>query len=245
MRKRASNQIGVRPMADRAITIKHLPMVRAILAGTKTQHRTVLLRPTDHFHQSYTTPSVLNGAVVWTGPDPRMTRQARGSYAVGDRLWVREAIEAYNLDLGGALGLSEPIKSLDLSRRDISPRYRVDQEPCVNEDGFDYVWSWKKTALPADRMPRAFSRVTLVVTDVRVMRLAEISKDDALAEGVNPSDQNWAASTVYADNMPAHLYGMLWEHINGPGSWALNPWVTATTFVPRLCNIDKLEPSHV
>jgi hypothetical protein len=42
---------------------------------------------------------------------------------------------------------------------------------------------------------------------------------------------DWSAKDVYRQ---------LWEHLNGPGSWAENPWVAAYTFRPVLGNIDTL-----
>lgn len=38
----------------------------------------------------------------------------------------------------------------------------------------------------------------------------------------------------------ALAYRCLWDHINGPGAWALNPWVAAYSFRPVLGNIDRI-----
>ena len=40
---------------------------------------------------------------------------------------------------------------------------------------------------------------------------------------------------------PVPVFGNLWEHINGDGSWDANPWVVAVTFRPILANIDRVE----
>lgn len=59
------------------------PMVLALLAGRKTMTRRLL--------------------------KPKITALDTGTgWEVGDRLWVREALKAKNMDLGGMLGLSEP-----------------------------------------------------------------------------------------------------------------------------------------
>jgi hypothetical protein len=58
------------------------------------------------------------------------------------------------------------------------------------------------------------------ITGVRVERLHDISERDAIAEGVE------------RDAMcgPCSWYQMLWENINGKGSWVKNPWVWVVEF---------------
>jgi len=72
--------------------------------------------------------------------------------------------------------------------------------------------AWK----PSIHMPRAACRITLEVVGVRTERLQEISEADAKAEGVTVYD----GGVCYRDG-----YAALWDQINGPGSWAANPWV--------------------
>lgn len=106
-------------------------------------------------------------------------------------------------------------------------------------------------ALPQNLAPRALSRLTLYVTDVRVQRLQDISEEDALAEGVEcDSDgyRDYLMPHTQCCVTPADSYRSLWDAINGPGAWEANPWVVAYRFVPRLGNIDTLpltlEPAH-
>lgn len=81
----------------------------------------------------------------------------------------------------------------------------------------------KKRWTPAIHMPRAASRITLEITGVRVERLQDISDDDAMAEGV---DRTNTSIPGYAKER----YRRLWESINGPGSWAANPWMWVIEF---------------
>lgn len=75
---------------------------------------------------------------------------------------------------------------------------------------------WK----PSIHMPRWASRITLEITHVRVERLQEISEHDATCEGIEiPQDHDYIAA-----------YRRLWESINGPKSWDLNPWVWVIEF---------------
>ena len=85
-------------------------------------------------------------------------------------------------------------------------------------------------------MPRRASRITLEITSVRVERLQEISIEDAKAEGAwGPDDSiaqkvaDYFGTDIFSAN-PRKAFQMLWESINGPDSWAANPWVWAIEF---------------
>ena len=81
-------------------------------------------------------------------------------------------------------------------------------------------------------MPRWASRITLEVVSVRVERLKDISDADALAEGVEKctSDIEAVRDRLVNGSMHCDRYARLWESINGPGSWVLNPWVWVIEF---------------
>lgn len=81
---------------------------------------------------------------------------------------------------------------------------------------------------PSIHMPRWASRILLEITGVRVERLQDISEADADSEGVSvvygePFDQ---ANTI----TDRRRFELLWESINGPGSWDANPWVWVIEF---------------
>ncbi len=189
------------------------PMVRALLAGTKTQTRRVV-KLSEEWHPDTRTAKVIGIGDDGVAPMPfdefgRMLGQAiRCPYGQpGDRLWVREAwSQPTTLDPGPTF-------------------YRADYPACVpphfeNVPPADKV-KWK----PSIHMRRADSRITLEVVAIRVDRLQDISERDAEAEGCLPMfpDDVSGASYVYA-------YSRLWESINGPGSWAENPWVWCVEF---------------
>lgn len=187
------------------------PMVRAILAGTKTQtRRPVKLagwklgekRPNvnaETLREEWLFRAEVNPARFEWRPCPYGQP--------GDRLWVREAWRA-------------PTSCDELPPRSISDseavRFIAD-EVIGSDPGFG-------KGRPGMFMPRWASRITLEITGVRVKRLQDISEADAVAEGVT------AGKYHGLDRANARAYSYLWESINGPGSWDANPWVWVVEF---------------
>jgi len=78
-------------------------------------------------------------------------------------------------------------------------------------------------------MPRKFSRITLELTAVRVQRVQEISGADAIAEGIDLSNQH----DSHLEANQRYVFGRLWDSINGKRAgcaWADNPWVWCLSF---------------
>ena len=194
------------------------PMVRALIAGTKSQTRRVVKAPGwDPASPEY---GGLTG--IKQHADERIGLQAyfwhaRSALAhgvrcpygqPGDRLWVRETWREWS-DAAwhyAADGLVLP-KQRD---RELA-EFLAQRAPFTWES---YTWR------PSIHMPRAASRITLEVTGVRVERLQDISTRDCWAEGI-------AASP---DVDPVHEYRELWELINGRGSWESKSWVWIVEF---------------
>jgi hypothetical protein len=208
-------------------------MVRALLAGTKTQTRRV--------HKVATGLEHLAGSVA-----PRIR--------VGDRLWVKETTNITSWSDDGDVWLTyvaDGAKSCSLypDKEDFLERLcaRVEKAGAeTNAEGWYENIPPSALVRPSIFMPRWASRITLGVTDVRVQRLQDISEDDAAAEGC---DATTCANVLSPrDGFPSFrsAYAILWDAINGDGAWAKNPWVAAYTFTVALGNIDSLkrEISH-
>jgi hypothetical protein len=91
---------------------------------------------------------------------------------------------------------------------------------------------------PSIHLPRWASRLTLIVTDVRVQRLNDISEADAMAEGAGLAGDN----TEYGDERNyCEGFQAIWESLHGPEAWAANPWVVAISFKTIRANIDAPE----
>ncbi len=213
------------------------PMVRALLAGLKTQTRR-LLNP-----QPYDFPHPQDGTRCWNAagaPGGRICLTDRGLLNLhhkphpDDRLYVRE-----NWQTSDDLDDVKPSKLL----RSITPiLYKADGK-VVNIPHRTVAFS--KTR-PCIHMPRWASRLTLTVTEVRVERLRSISGRDARAEGLEqvcvggllPAYRGTPdlEPRIYPDS----AYGDLWDSLhNAPGTrWADDPWVVAVTFDVAHGNID-------
>lgn len=197
-------------MTERPILFSD-PMVRAILAGAKTQTRRIM-KPQ---------PTRVDGGVPF-GDGPKWARATPGSAVIGcphgkrgDRLWVREA-------------------------HYIIGEYREVFFRATQDSNNSPTLSWPGPWRPSIHMPRWASRITLEVTGVRCERLRDISEADAQAEGVERTvtgdgwsryaDSSWEAVGLppFADARSS--FRSLWEHINGTGSWDANPWILVVSF---------------
>jgi hypothetical protein len=197
------------------------PMVRAILAGTKTQtRRAVKPQPPEFDHATRQHQRILVPRCPYGQP--------------ADRLYVREAfrfLDSFDEDSPATVG-----------ERCLAAGYPKPWAPTQYEaDGWRDNWMQVGTPRsspgsatagklrPGIHMPRWASRITLEITGVRVERLHEISEADALAEGVNvhPDHHGKPRGSIYS---PVQAYRDLWESINGPDAWAVNPWVWVVEF---------------
>lgn len=197
------------------------PMVRAILAGNKTQTRRVA-KPVRHpgWGNLYD-PGVL-------AREPQYTIDLACPYGQpGDRLWVRESTHRrpmLNLLTG------EP-----LADKYDGGAYTADGADVLTPEGFDLAWWYSRKSCPSIHMPRAACRLVLEITGVRVERLNAISEEDARAEGCpfTWDGNQYEPPPPEVDSWQGYgraSFSLLWSQINGPDSWAANPWVWVVEF---------------
>lgn len=223
-------------MNDRPIIFSGM-MIRALLAHHKRMTRRILKPQPDTFVRDDGKECDVGVMHIADEPHARITvgrviTRQKSPYAIGDCLWVRETVAC------GACASSKPSHW--------APSFwRREQGTSKNPNGIWYAADglsperlitdrgrWR----PAIHMPRWCSRLTLVVTGVKIERLQNISEEDAEAEGAEPI-------LVPPDGGSCpHIEGFieLWESIHGTGSWDKNPFVVAPTFEVHHCNIDKL-----
>lgn len=156
----------------------------------------------------------------------------------GDTLWVREAWGLHDTQLSdGPDDAHVYYRATDGDRHDL--RYQ----------------KWR----PSIHMPRWACRLRLNVTGVRVERLQDITEEDAIAEGAGAAERvcdfcGWIGTWDeleevgetedshpcprckedtdgwYLDEQYRKGFQYLWQSINGPESWAANPWVWVYEF---------------
>ena len=209
------------------------PMVRAILAGQKTQKRRVVKPQPDWVNQVSSVGSAITVAKIGkrSGIANRLC-----PYPVGRRLWVRETFYAW-----GRWETRHSAKKgryewhfVDLTLESgRAYAYATDHPPHDfkkgnQRGGITPTW-WKRSS---KFMPRQASRIRLTVTGVHVERLQDISEADALAEGIVQWGDGYGlpdGSHFHASD-PRQSYFSLWEAINGPGSVEANPWLWIIEF---------------
>lgn len=224
-------------MAERPILFR-APMVRAILAGTKTQTRRVVKLPEGAQQVAYWAPPGGRSREGWADPGVNYWTE-RGNHLdacpygqPGDRLWVRES---HLLD-PPIDGTWPSVGDTFAAVADIPERYRNPSYVLYRADEkLTGDWRWR----PSIHMPRWASRILLEVTDVRVTRLQDISEAGARAEGAEPircaefapADRD-LLDLPLLDPATPHRNGFasLWDSINGAGAWEANPWVWAVSF---------------
>lgn len=208
-------------------------MVRAILAGRKTQTRRIMKpQPGEDF---------------WPEPDwtPRLYAPTKTNKRTGESYPGDDVFGVANADEGFVFPYGRPGDRLWVKEKHW--RYGRWVKNCFTKKGrqawkfksvkethgFDVLFEAPATkprrtetgyhTRPSIFMPRKFSRITLEIAGVRVERLRDISHRDALAEGVG-------YDVSKPDGSPLARYQQLWNSINGKGSWEKNPRVWMIQF---------------
>lgn len=192
-------------------------LTRAIIEGRKTQTRRLIKeQPKLDFH-----PLVMKGegedAGFWKLNPHEEPIKCR--YGVpGDFLWVKETWKWEG----------------ETAYTDLCPignfLYKLD-------DADDIILGWKSSMF----MPKRAARIYLKITDIRVQKLQQITDEDAIKEGIQEFTggkvtkygiKGWKR-TLFKDT-PREAFRVLWEQVNGKGSWDENPYLWVLDF-----HIDK------
>jgi len=204
-------------------------MVRAMLAGTKTQTRRVVKLPglpcvTD----AQQADNIMRGACPYGHQ--------------GDRLWVRETCRAHELtDTEAETDAWNLMQRMDTE----TPIYGLDGVVYVADNYFKPIDNTREASdrwgdlnayrgnrgatVPPIHMPRWASRITLGIVSVRVERVQEISEADAKAEGCEPKPGTYTADFALHGYVAA--YRDLWDSLNAKRApWSSNPWVWVVEF---------------
>jgi len=224
-------------------------MVRALLAGRKTQTRRILkVQPPNSDYQlarcmDTTGDRSIIDKLHWIRTKNERVNEDVGQpyfsdYAkAGDRLWVKETF--YYDICPWANGGSLVEKPKDFVEDAFY--YRADGECCQQIPECQCASTGPTKWRPSIFMPRWASRLTLEIKTLRVERLQDISEADAIAEGIRafPYVESCGTRQLYGvtENQPEHGstakigYEILWESLNGAQSWKDNPWVWVIEFI--------------
>lgn len=197
-------------------------MVRAIVAGQKTQTRRAIK------------PQPFEASFLDAPGQHRPSFDEEGRLRVatstgvhlltcpfgqpGDRLWVRESFT----DLRGTGIEHRPNIDGPIQRY----VYSADTLPGSPGDFArkDYGIKWR----PSIHMPREACRLVLEITAVRVERLQAITEADAVAEGLSQSESgSWLPGPC---DHPEWAFHQLWAQVYGEPAWEANPWVWVIEF---------------
>lgn len=228
------------------------PMVRAILAGNKTQTRRVIRFPKGLSPHWYHGPTDDGLHDFMFGAIDQANRMAidwsefvKAPYAPGDVLWVRETWqEVYETEYD-IYNPNEPLRITDLivgfdnlpkKCAGLSREWSCSSMPARNKY---YVYEASKPEYtdenhelkwrPSIFMPREAAGMFLRVTDVRAERVRDITDEDGKREGA--CGLCYDAETGEED-YDITLFKVLWDGLNAKRGygWATNPWVWVIAF---------------
>lgn len=231
-------------------------MVRATLAGIKTNTRRIIT-PHNSLLDGHPWPRKGHLAAEnfdwsqgWIDPGPspagnpgpylklphktdETVHRVYPRWSPGDRIWIKETWKPQNdPDLFMCVEYRADSGRVKPSIDDDNIGFRFENMCAAAERGEKNPWR------SAMLMPRWAARLILGVNAiVEPERLQDINDDDALAEGFvklpatgrvvfKKGDQYLGATWPNARK----AFEELWSSINGPESWALNPWVWRIPF---------------
>lgn len=217
-------------MADRPIIFSG-PMIRALLDGRKTMTRRVYK---GRVEPQLGLPSEMQEDLELRGFNLCGDAWAKPRYMSDDRLWVREN---FAIVPATAYRMSDGVQQIiDPNEADMAAIYAAGWERSIPK--------WR----PSIHMPRWASRMTLIVESVKVERLQDINRADAIAEGLSLAsaiiEEFWRWPAPFDDRTwlsPIAAYRWLWGELHGADAWAANPWVAAISFRVIGENIDTLD----
>lgn len=223
------------------------PMVQAILEGRKSQTRRFAAVPYGDHHGT----DIMDWGLskhpyrdddkwlyrVQKDVDDYATFELRSKYGeAGDLFWVRESW------FPAAINGNKVI----VGYRDKDPDNTIE----FTTDNVDFYWKQlnKGRMIPSIHMPKEAARIWLKKTGTKVERVRDISREDAIAEGLAIISKDGGRTYKYGipdiDGLPGtddigwpwdewevdpiEAFKKLWNKINGADTW--NSWVWANTF---------------
>ena len=183
--------------------------IQAIVEGRKTQARRVIKpQPVCYIPESNINGMFMFGLETNYNSDAPFLMKPR--YQVGETVYIKEAIHRFNVEYAS---------------------YSLDFAPVMfMQSANRFHWRWARDKLSPRSLPREAARYFIMITDVGVERLQEISWLDCLAEGIQEDRDGFFYRCHYS--VPQGAYIELWNSINKQ-KWESNPWVWVYSFEPK------------
>lgn len=151
----------------------------------------------------------------------------------GDMIWVKEDQK---------LGYKDRFKPIAL--------YKANNTIVHDNKKANLVfWNYKTPEVPAISMQRSLSRITLIVKEVRIQMLQDISKEDAIEEGViaNELGVYWLSDNnsvkIHSTYSPIWTFWSYWDSIYKKLPSSSNPKIITVCFEVKFSNIDIYKQS--
>jgi len=180
--------------------------VQAILKGSKVMFREVIKF------------SELEKKIMCKADEPYLAELIKCPYQVGQKIFCKESFRIFDKfdcwDLKGA--------SCKCSN------HLVDGLPIYAADQNCFETYWK----PAQHMKQEHSRLTLRITGIKVERLADISEEDAIAEGFKNTFVGFQHPVYNPGRTANQDFEIFWNatHKKPKEKFEADPWVWVVSF---------------
>jgi hypothetical protein len=215
------------------------PMVQAILDNRKRMTRRVVIKKYSNTDiiirngmpyelQNDTSPNEYNPETKMTKMHVKACVPIKPKYQPGDILYVQET---WKVD-----SVADHLRNMAIDFKALQSGHSQAEVLCTfTPDRYKkFRKYYQKNGWQSPYfMPCEAARIFLRVTNVRVERVQDITKEDALAEGIWPNEQPPETfDRIYSGLMPVHLFGGLWDYLNAKRGygWDVNPWVWVYEF---------------
>lgn len=195
-------------------------LTHAVLEGRKTQTRR-MLNPTMFFQRLETYEGWSNEDIsAWKRSCNRRFYEAQGDTL---QQMIDYALSSSRYKLGETVAIAQSYKDIH------AEKLRV-VGPCDLKKEFLQSKGYKnKMFVRAEKMPH-----TIRITNIRVERLQDISKDDCLKEGIKRKNERYVIENemgvCFYTNDPILAFRFLIDKTSGKGTWASNPYVFVYDF---------------
>lgn len=150
----------------------------------------------------------------------------------GDRLWVKEKWNAAHFSIDPETGYADDCHV----SHDVPPGSGSGYWTAVyaSDERFKHADAWDLGWRSSTHMPRWASRFTLEITNTRIQQLKDMTKDDAIAEGLPRLGSSiWLKWKDYSGRLEGYMsaqgsYRTLWELTRG--EWRPELWVWVVSF---------------